>query len=207
MSTKHPASIPTVLTLVEPPVRIILEPSESRRGMLDGAWWPRSRDPVRELEALIGALTSQLGRVYRVGLNHGTWDSHPRSVTAGGHVVKLGWYGPKDLHAIRVHGAYPQPLDLLVIPPEAASEAAEAAMATASDATSHAQATEVLTAHGISAAVPPRAGSPKPPAGREQGAASRPARTAPLRIVAANGTARQNGTRPNPSPQSGTTAQ
>ncbi|MFE1553753.1 DUF5994 family protein, partial [Streptomyces sp. NPDC058734] len=46
-----------------------LETTQSRQGLLDGAWWPRSRDVTIELPALITALTAHLGPITRVGLD------------------------------------------------------------------------------------------------------------------------------------------
>jgi hypothetical protein len=185
MNTSRPARTPAVAP--EPHVRLSLEPHGSRQGMLDGAWWPRSRDPIPELKALVGALTAKGGAVYRIGLNHATWDSHPRRVTAGGHVVKLGWYGPTDAHAIRVFGDRAHHLDLLLVPPSAKPARAAAAMATATDATSRARATEVLAAHGISTDVATVAP-----------AATRQRLTAPLVAVASSGTSGTNGRRRYP---------
>jgi len=189
MNNNRPVRTPAVAP--EPHVRLSLEPNGSRQGMLDGAWWPRSRDPVPELRALVGALTAKGGAVYRIGLNHATWDSHPRRVTAGGHVVKLGWYGPIDAHAVRIFGDRAHHLDLLLVPPGAASAPAAAAMATATDATSRARATEVLTAHGISTDVAdqPVTGTP---------AAVRQPRTGPLLATAPNGASGTNGKRRYP---------
>jgi hypothetical protein len=186
---RTPAAIPA-----EPQARLSLERNGSRLGMLDGAWWPRSRDTARELAPLISALTDETGIVYRVGLNHATWDSHPRRIIVGGHIVKLGWYGPSDAHAIRVFGDRRHHLDLLLVPPEADADSAAAAMVTASDSASQARATDVLTAHGISTDL---AAPPGPTADRP------PPRTAPLRGTTANG-ARRNGKRPGGQPAAGT---
>jgi hypothetical protein len=87
-------------------------------------------------------------------------------------------------------------------------------MATASDPTSQARATEVLTAHGIATDITGRedtvredtAGEPQ--AGPAQavidapGAVRRP-RTAPLATMAVNGATRVNGTRPHQLPLAG----
>ncbi len=177
MSTEH-----------EPSVRLSLDQSGSRTGMLDGAWWPRSRDPARELGPLITELDGTTGTVFRIGLNRATWDSHPRRVTAHGHVVKVGWYGPTDANAVRIFGEHREHLDLLMVPPGADADSAAAAMVTASDSASQARATEVLTKHGIStdgtAKAAARPTQPKP-------------RTAPLTEVAMTGVTRQNGTRPH----------
>jgi hypothetical protein len=42
-------------------LRLRLDPTLARRGILDGGWWPRSRDPDAELPDLIAGLESSLG--------------------------------------------------------------------------------------------------------------------------------------------------
>jgi hypothetical protein len=156
--------------------------------MLDGAWWPRSRHAEVELTALVAELTVQAGRVFRIGLNRATWDSRPLRVVSGGHVVKIGWFGPADPHALSATGDFPHRLDLLVVPPAAATGPAEAAMRTASDPSSTARATTVLIAHGIDTTT----GSGSPAV-----AAPAPApRTAPLSVIGPAQHAVTNGHRP-----------
>jgi hypothetical protein len=166
--------------------------------MLDGAWWPRSNDSVRELTSLIGALTEETGRVFRISLNHASWDSYPRRISAGGHMVKLGWYGPRDVHAISISGDYTRPLDLLMVPPAADAEAAEAAMATASDADNRASATDVLGTHSISSDIT-RGGigrSDRTPSDARPTTVQTPRpRTGPVRTHAPTGTPARNGKR------------
>jgi hypothetical protein len=132
-----------------PEVRLTLQPQLSGRGVLDGGWWPRSADPMVELPGLIAALDSRVGTVFRIALNHATWDSTPRKITTNGHVVKLGWYGPKDVHQISVSGAGRDRLDLLMVPPHASQSSAEAAMATAADSSSIVRATQILDDNDI----------------------------------------------------------
>jgi hypothetical protein len=63
---------------VKPGTAVVqLQTTHDRRGVLDGAWWPCSRDIAAELPALISALTEYLGPVTRVGLDAGAWDALP----------------------------------------------------------------------------------------------------------------------------------
>jgi hypothetical protein len=193
MSTTIPVS--SLSSVPDPPARLLLEAGRTRGGMLDGAWWPRSRHAKAELTALIAEVTAQVGPVFRVGLNHAAWDSQPGRVVSGGRAVKIGWYGPTDPHAISITGGFPNRLDLLVIPPEADAASAEAAMRTAGDASSTARATAVLTSHGIDTGTGPR--SDPPPARRGR-------RTATLSVVGAAKPGVTNGHRPSPGLQPGT---
>lgn len=58
------------------PGRLGLKP----RGALDGAWWPRSSDPVVELTALIAALGAEQVPARRITLARTGWDSAPRRI-------------------------------------------------------------------------------------------------------------------------------
>ncbi|MEU2162428.1 DUF5994 family protein [Streptomyces sp. NPDC019208] len=48
--------IPTSERLTSPPARLSTTPAGSAPGFPDGAWWPRSRDLLRELPALVHVL-------------------------------------------------------------------------------------------------------------------------------------------------------
>jgi hypothetical protein len=149
-TTNHPPLSSTPPPL-ERPARLSLNSTRSQLGMLDGAWWPRSRDAEVELPILITALTQLTGPVYRIALNRSLWTTHPRRLTVAGRIVKLGWYGPSDIHAISVNSQDQRRLDLLVVPPGASEESAAAAMAAACDAAGHVRATALLAQHGIEA--------------------------------------------------------
>lgn len=61
-----------------------LETTHERQGVLDGAWWPQSRDIAAELPALITALTEYLGPVTRIGLDATAWERLPTRLNAEG---------------------------------------------------------------------------------------------------------------------------
>jgi Family of unknown function (DUF5994) len=118
-------------------------------GILDGGWWPHSRDPDTELPKLIAGLESTRGPITRVALNLDAWDRAPRRVARDGRRVRVGWFRTMDAHMVGVTRAFQDRLALLVIPPEAAGQAAQSAMAMAADATNDAGPAEVLAAAGI----------------------------------------------------------
>jgi Family of unknown function (DUF5994) len=130
-------------------LRLRLSPTLVGVGILDGGWWPRSWDPDAELPMLIAALESTLGTITRVALNLGAWDRAPRRVAVNGRRVRVGWFRTVDAHMIGVTRAFQDRLALLVVPPEAAVQAAERAMAMAADATNSAGPADVLAAAGI----------------------------------------------------------
>ena len=130
-------------------LRLHLSPTLTGAGILDGGWWPHSWDPDTELPELILGLESTLGPITRVALNLDAWDRAPRRVAIDGRRVRVGWFRTMDAHMVGVTRAFQDRLALLVVPPEAAGQAAESAMAMAADATNSAGPAAILTAAGI----------------------------------------------------------
>ncbi len=130
-------------------LRLRLSPTLAGAGILDGGWWPRSRDPDAELPTLITDLESTLGTITRVALNLDAWDRAPRRVAVDGRRVRVGWFRMMDAHVIGVTRAFQDRLALLVVPPEAAGPAAQRAMTMAADATNGAGPAAILAAAGI----------------------------------------------------------
>ncbi|MET7976797.1 DUF5994 family protein [Streptomyces mirabilis] len=106
------------------------------RGLLDGAWWPRSRDLTHELSALADVLDPLSGRITRIAVNATYWPALPSRVPVNGHVVKVGWFTTElDPHKIMLLSHTTGCWNLLVIPPETNAPAAARLMAAASDST------------------------------------------------------------------------
>lgn len=165
-----------------PPARLSLTPGTTP-GLLDGAWWPRSRDLSRELPALAESLDHSWGRITRVTVNPAFWPVIPRKVPVTGHTVHVGWFtNEQDPHKLLVFSYKADRLDLLVIPPETNPAAAARLMSAATIPGS------ILTASGLmdderaaddatesrdreeewetdGGTEPPRAGNPAGPAG------------------------------------------
>jgi hypothetical protein len=130
-------------------LRLRLDPGLSRAGIVDGGWWPHSWDPDTELPELIAGLESSLGPITRVALNLDAWDRAPRRVAIDGRRVRVGWFRTMDAHMVGVTRAFQDRLALLVVPPEAAGQAAQRTMAMAADATNSAGPADILTAARI----------------------------------------------------------
>lgn len=105
-----------------------LETTHAREGILDGAWWPRSRDIGAELPSLITALTEHLGPVTRVGLDASAWDELPTRLVIDGRVVHIDSYPVGDDTVLITRGDRDH-FSLLVVPPDTMPDAARAAMA------------------------------------------------------------------------------
>ncbi|MFD9392224.1 DUF5994 family protein [Streptomyces sp. NPDC060000] len=102
--------------------------------LLDGAWWPRSRDLGAELPILTAVLQPLWGRITRVTVNPTHWPVVPRKVPVAGHVVKVGWFlAEQDPHELLLLSYRTGRWDLLVIPPQTDPVSAAWLMAAASD--------------------------------------------------------------------------
>ncbi|MDC2953448.1 DUF5994 family protein [Streptomyces gilvifuscus] len=136
---------------VEPGTAVVrLETTTDRQGVLDGAWWPRSRDIAAELPALITALTDLLGPVTRVGLDTDAWDELPRRLVVGDRVVRVDSFPVGDDTVLITRGEADH-FSLLVVPPHATPEAARAAMAAAVRADNVTRAAQILIDTGTEA--------------------------------------------------------
>jgi Family of unknown function (DUF5994) len=143
-----PSSVLTSLSspaLQPPELRILLDSTLSR-GTLDGAWWPRSKNPVVELPALINGLAEQVGPITRVALNVTAWDSNPKRIVVGGRTVRLGWFTVLDPDTVSLTRSRGEHIDLLVVPPESGSFFAVTAMAMAADSQNMARPAAILVA-------------------------------------------------------------
>ncbi|KOV72907.1 MULTISPECIES: DUF5994 family protein [Streptomyces] len=115
-------------------VRLLLAPASSVPPVLDGAWWPRSRDLGAELPSLTAALDPLRGRITRVTVNPTHWPVVPRKVPVAGHVVTVGWFlAEQDPHELLLFSYRMGRWNLLVVPPETTPESAAWLMAAASD--------------------------------------------------------------------------
>ncbi|TDD22607.1 hypothetical protein E1294_11510 [Nonomuraea diastatica] len=105
--------------------------------MVDGAWWPYSRDAAAELPHLIAAIDQRLGRtVLRIGVYRDAWQRIARRIPARGRQVRVGWFRHSDPRVITLVFATGEPIALLLIPPDTAAGTAEAALKlTAQDTT------------------------------------------------------------------------
>ncbi|MFE6408661.1 DUF5994 family protein [Streptomyces sp. NPDC057837] len=115
-------------------LRLSLAPAGPAPALLDGAWWPHSRELGAELPALAAVLDPQWGRITRITVNPTHWPVVPRKVPVAGHTVKVGWFlAEQDPHELLLLSYRAGRWNLLVIPPETAPAEAAWLMAAASD--------------------------------------------------------------------------
>ncbi|XVQ14266.1 DUF5994 family protein [Spirillospora sp. CA-255316] len=146
-----PAPVPQEQT--PPEARLSLTPGGGRRGILDGGWWPRSREAADELADLIVALTGPLGMATRVTVDLADWNEVPRRLTVSGRGVKVGWLPNLD-HMVGVTCGGMDELLLLVVPPDAPPSSAQAALARAAMESGDVMPQEILASCDISTARP-----------------------------------------------------
>jgi hypothetical protein len=120
-----------------------LTTTHERGGILDGAWWPRSRNLTAELPGLISALTERLGPITRIGLDSAAWDEMPTRMTIDDRVVHIDVFSVGDDTALVTRGDQDY-FSLLVVPPDTPPEAARAAMAEAVRTDNPKQAQQIL---------------------------------------------------------------
>jgi Family of unknown function (DUF5994) len=121
-------------TSASPPARLSLAPDGSSPALLDGAWWPRSRDLAAELPSLTTVLDPRWGRITRITVNPAYWPVVPHKIRVEGHAVQVGWFeAEQDRHKLLLLSYRTGRWDLLVVPPETDPEAAAWLMAAAAD--------------------------------------------------------------------------
>ena len=147
--TSTPAATASTRPAPPPGLRMQLDPTMAGTGVVDGGWWPRSRDPDAELPGLIAGLESSLGPITRLALNLTAWDSAPRRVAVNGRRVRVGWFRHMDADTVGVTRAGQNRVTLLVVPPQATTAAAGIAMAMAADTANSAGPADILAAAGI----------------------------------------------------------
>lgn len=152
---------------VQPEPRLRLEPTGSARTLLDGGWWPRSTDPAAELPGLVLAIDKRHGPITRLALSTEGWGSgHPRRLVVAGRVLRLGYFASQPSALLIARCDNGDGVDLLVVPPDAASGTADAAMVLAATAGNLIHAQHLLAA---AAGTPvTRAGDGRPEQVRER---------------------------------------
>jgi hypothetical protein len=141
---------------VRPAVRLELTADRSGpQGILDGAWWPRSRDLLEELPSLVAEIRRRGGQISRVSYYPDTWEPAPRTVTVDGGIIKLGWFRSMDPHVLTLTGVYGAGrLDLLVVPPDSLAAPADRLMAAANEPGNRKSASAVLSAGSFVSPMP-----------------------------------------------------
>jgi hypothetical protein len=143
--------------------RLRMEPTGSRRTLRDGGWWPRSTDPIAELPGLVLAIDELRGPVTRLILSAAGWGSHPRRLSVAGRVLRLGYFTSQPTALLTALCDNGNQVDLLIVPPDTASDTADAAMILATTTSNLGKAQNILpnlslAVRGTGAAAEPELG-------------------------------------------------
>ncbi|MFJ3838849.1 DUF5994 family protein [Streptomyces sp. NPDC054904] len=144
---KLPLLLPDAIhQAIEPGTALLrLETTKSREGLLDGAWWPRTRNIETELPGLISVLIEYLGPITRVGVDASAWNGLPARLVIEEQVVHLD-SDPVGDGTVLITRGHNDHFALLVVPPETTAGAAREAMARAVRADNITQAAQILIA-------------------------------------------------------------
>lgn len=130
-------------------LRLALKPKAALMGAVDGAWWPRTTNPLAEFPALIAGIELRRGPVDRVAFNSIAWDDAPDRIVVAGATVELEGFRSLDRRTVLVSGINWHRMVLLLIPYWADEPAAMAAIALAASGDNTDQATQILVASGV----------------------------------------------------------
>jgi hypothetical protein len=143
---------------VETAVRLSMKPEGSSGGAVDGAWWPRSADPMIEFPPLLAVLGAD-GRVRRVSYHLDSWARADRKLEAGDTTVRMeGFHSIQPDTVTLVNADYTR-VRLLVVPPGTPGGVAQAVLRSA--ATSNATVEDILSSNSAAPRTNPVHAVPK----------------------------------------------
>lgn len=108
--------------------RLGLRDGTAGRAILDGSWWPRSRDTVVELANLIVTMSERHLPLGRIMLNPGTWETHPHRIATGDRTTRVGWFDTLGTDLLIATTDDGHRVDLLVLDPGLPPPTARTAM-------------------------------------------------------------------------------
>lgn len=117
-------------------------------GVLDGAWWPHSRDLAKESVELVDHFPASFDRICRVVYTGTDWEKAPRRVRAADVFVNLASFPDDKSHRVLLksrsapHRA--RILQLLVVPPDWDDRSAREAMRIAATPSNRKSAAAIL---------------------------------------------------------------
>jgi hypothetical protein len=115
-------------------------------GFIDAAWWPRSRDLISELPALLDVLWTAAREITRVTYHLAAWNTAPRRICVEDRAVRLGGFNTSDPRMVRLSDAWGRErVDVLVIPPTTDPAVAHRALLLAGEADNTYRADQILT--------------------------------------------------------------
>jgi len=114
----HVSSSPSTVT------RLALCERDHTRGVVDGAWWPKSLDLSSELPDLVAVFGSWIGQVHRVVYDPSVWLPAPARVIRHNEMVSLDPYKLVSSDTIYLMGTHSRDAVLFVLSPSSSGEEA-----------------------------------------------------------------------------------
>ncbi|QGN34444.1 DUF5994 family protein [Microlunatus sp. Gsoil 973] len=116
------------------------------QALLDGAWWPRSRDLRQELPSLADHWPDTHGRIARALFSTADWDTAPRRILSRGSIIPASSFPGENTHKIILTlSGNRRRIELVVIPPDTDPANAARAFVLATKSDSRHTATQILT--------------------------------------------------------------
>jgi hypothetical protein len=97
--------------------RLDLTSDPSARTVLDGAWWPRTRNSATELIGLVMALDAEDAVVGLIMLNPYGWLDRPRRIQVADRTVRIAWIADLDPMVVIGTATRNRRIDLLLMAP------------------------------------------------------------------------------------------
>lgn len=116
---------------------------------VDGAWWPRSRDPAAVFPELVLVMSSWVGPVCRVTYRLDEWEAAGRELVIDGWPVELAGSVTLERNTVLVTGTHQRQRSLLVVPPGVRGGVARAVLRSAAGPEVVAGVEEMLTSNGV----------------------------------------------------------
>lgn len=123
------------------PLRLQLT-GEAGQAVLDGGWWPQSRDIEVELADLVDHFPADVGRVARALYSRPDWDTQPHSIRVARGRLKTGSFPRDNTDMMMLSMSAGRQIRLLVVPP--GHPEGSRAMSLAADPTNRSTARQVL---------------------------------------------------------------
>ncbi|HEX6358626.1 DUF5994 family protein [Actinophytocola sp.] len=130
-------------------VRLRAKPRTGAGGGVDGAWWPRSRDPATEFPELVLAMSSWVGPVRRVTYHPDDWQAAAHELTVEGWLVSLVGSSTLQANTVAVVGPGQRRMSLLVVPPSTPGGIARTVLRSATGPGNMSTVEEILANNGI----------------------------------------------------------
>lgn len=132
---------------VETAVRLSMKPHGYSGGAVDGAWWPRSANPMTEFPPLLAVLGAY-GRVRRVSYHLDSWERADRKLEAGGITVRMEGFHSIQPDTVTLVNSDHTRIRLLVVPPGTPDGVARAVLRSAAAANATATVEDILSSNG-----------------------------------------------------------